>query len=555
MKCPSKTTQPCLTLLDCGHVCSSAVCHDGPPDESRPSVPGPVPPKVPAPGQFPPVGPAPKSKRAEKAGERAAAEPPDVPAIKALKTLSASFPNGVLYPVLRVCPPCVVPVPQTCLGGHAERMSTCAEAAAHPTWTCSKPCGRPLACTRHTCGRGCGECIAPGGCGECSAPCAIPRPEFCSHACSIRKCHPLDCPPCRVVSRVACLCLKTTKELTCTELQAVRRSREQGDTPSVLLCDKICSRQLAGCPHLCPRGCHEGPCVDEGAACAQEVSVRCSCKRARKEKWACARVRTVLRERNGGGDGAYDSVPRLLACDGGCELDARAREAELKAKEAARLAAEGEQAQAAAEAAAEARELLEEMLRERAKASAAATTAAAPRPVRGLAALLNMEASDRPASRKAPPSAAAPRPGTAPPAAAAAPISLPPALLQQQKRSAAKSKGRVPGTPGEVRGVSAFFSALQDKYIELGKLPWESVEAGALAEARMIRTAKPGASVLVGGGAVRGGKRETMTVSKRMIDERQAQWRRRWRTVSVLYTMLVSIFVSLLASRVAKFIK
>lgn len=237
--------------------------------------------------------------------------------------------------------------------------------------------------------------LAPVACRQCDRQCDRLRPAGCSHSCPL-KCHPGSCPRCEAPVRAACLCGKTTLQLPCHEAAQAAAAKATAGGP--LSCGKPCHRQLAHCPHPCrwdggPGGtllctpslthgqvqcthcgllyvcafpahgcsstpcsslqipgltrplriclrrcvrravCHSGPCPDP-TACAEEVTVRCSCPAKRKAKWPCSRVQAQLAQQ--GKPRTYDATTqlRLLTCDAECE--------QLKAKTSAAAATGGD---------------------------------------------------------------------------------------------------------------------------------------------------------------------------------------------------------------------
>lgn len=54
--------------------------------------------------------------------------------------------------VCEPCPPCPVPLPVTCWGGHETVDLPCSNSG---TYSCERKCGRQLGCTNHTCGYAC----------------------------------------------------------------------------------------------------------------------------------------------------------------------------------------------------------------------------------------------------------------------------------------------------------------------------------------------------------------------------------------------------------------
>ena len=321
----------------CSHPCPLP-CHDPPP----PPIPASTPPP-------PPISPG-EEGVSRKRVEALQAKPAAVTLVEGLETTPPT-------PTVPPCPPCQVMVPVTCLGGHKTIQKPCCESTQQP-FSCGVPCGRPLACSWHTCQLAChkirsssssGSSSGDGdGCEECTRRCQQPR--ACPHPCvtvvaggdnntNKGRCHPGPCSPCTVPVGIACYCKKTTLYYPCHQLAALPMA---GKAPSSittattttavsLCCDKVCGKPLLACPHLCTKLCHMGPCDD---VCVVEVTVRCGCKKIKK-KVPCNEVRQLLRTQgcssgSSGGDGTavveqqqqgwYDETTslRLLPCDDDC---------------------------------------------------------------------------------------------------------------------------------------------------------------------------------------------------------------------------------------------
>lgn len=178
------------------------------------------------------------------------------------------------------CPPCQVPVPTTCLGRHETPDWPCSDVRPY---SCGRKCGRTLACTNHTCLK---ECHTVEGspdshkagtnCAPCEALCSKARLEGCSHECG-RPCHPGKCAPCKQLMKMKCHCTLTFLYLPCHSFTS-GTSEEKEIMQS---CKNQCNK-LISCSHRCSKECHSGPCsLPED--CHKRVTVRCSCKRLRKE--------------------------------------------------------------------------------------------------------------------------------------------------------------------------------------------------------------------------------------------------------------------------------
>jgi NF-X1-type zinc finger protein NFXL1 len=292
--CPGAPGAPlcplqCGAPLECGrgHACG-APCHDPPPPAVADYDPPPAPP---APGEE-------LSKR--QAAELARrATPPAAAAAAAAAAL-----RGAGAGAHTACPPCAVQLSIPCLGGHTQAAVACSVAAP---FSCGAACARLLPCGNHACAVPCHDPTA-----EPCAPCALrcQRPRACGHACGLA-CHPAECPQCSVEVLLPCHCGRSSLPFACHEAAA-------GVAPGALRCGKVCARPLPRCTHLCAAACHPGACAAAGGACAEEVSVRCACKRL-KRKLPCSEVAALLR-RGGVTDGSYDATTqmRLLPCTAEC---------------------------------------------------------------------------------------------------------------------------------------------------------------------------------------------------------------------------------------------
>ncbi|GJY93404.1 NF-X1-type zinc finger protein NFXL2 [Tanacetum coccineum] len=105
------------------------------------------------------------------------------------------------------CPPCPELVWRPCVGEHigADRMTVCSNKAK---FSCDNYCGNLLPCGNHFCTKTCHALKISGSgeqCEKCSLPCQREREPLCQHPCPL-KCHPEECPPCKVLIKRACHC-------------------------------------------------------------------------------------------------------------------------------------------------------------------------------------------------------------------------------------------------------------------------------------------------------------------------------------------------------------
>jgi hypothetical protein len=150
--------------------------------------------------------------------------------------------------------------------------------------TCSRPCGKPLSCGRHSCDNPChsGPCAECGhvdytaplrcACGRtsmpppvrcgttlppCRYPCPIPRACGHNHA-AWHTCHPdsFPCPPCAALTERLCSSGHEKRTVPCHI--------------SVITCSRPCGRALPCNDHLCTKPCHLGSCLDGSGALAEE---------------------------------------------------------------------------------------------------------------------------------------------------------------------------------------------------------------------------------------------------------------------------------------------
>lgn len=168
--CPPCRTS-CGSTRPCSHMCLCPECHD------------PAPPPVPAFQQ--PVPPKPSAPQRNLANQ-----PPQVPAVHPVIVSALSLREALDPQCPTLCPPCEVPVPVACIGGHGLKDMPCH--AAGP-YSCEAACGRPLACGNHVCKRLC-HLVAHDGsaCDTCDQRCSLPRADGCTHDCP-RPCHSEPC--------------------------------------------------------------------------------------------------------------------------------------------------------------------------------------------------------------------------------------------------------------------------------------------------------------------------------------------------------------------------
>ncbi|XP_061524882.1 NF-X1-type zinc finger protein NFXL1 [Phycodurus eques] len=173
------------------------------------------------------------------------------------------------------CPPCQVPLPVSCFGEHKVSAVPCCRRGR---FSCKGPCGRPLSCGNHACGRECHLLDDGNKCDDCEEGCSKPRPSLCPHTCPL-PCHVGDCPPCRQMIRQRCHCKMSTLYVECTKMTTA----DEETRMAFGSCSNQCPKELS-CGHRCKKVCHPGVC---GAKCHQKVKLRCPCRRIKKEL-ACA---------------------------------------------------------------------------------------------------------------------------------------------------------------------------------------------------------------------------------------------------------------------------
>lgn len=212
------------------------------------------------------------------------------------------------------CPPCETPVSVICFGEHETENQPCHSAKRR---CCGRKCGRPLACGNHSCSLLCHLYKhdpqfpnVPYNCKPCDKECKVARPEKCSHKCSIRACHPGNCPPCEILERIPCHCGVTELYLRCRELSTA--------TEEMLSCKQQCPKNLE-CGHRCRNTCHSGIC-GVGQVCNKKTKIHCQCGNLKRDA-PCNLVR---------------SGEAKVACDDSCEAKKLAAQLE-KEKEQRRL--------------------------------------------------------------------------------------------------------------------------------------------------------------------------------------------------------------------------
>lgn len=174
------------------------------------------------------------------------------------------------------CPPCIMPVSVICFGEHETDNQPCHTAARRP---CGRECGKSLACGNHNCTLLCHLYSpdpeyqnVPHNCKPCNRECINPRPEKCSHKCSIRACHPGLCRPCETLERIPCHCGITELYLRCRDYSSA--------TEEMLSCKQQCPKNLE-CGHRCKNTCHSGTCSNQ--VCTKKTKIHCPCGNLKKD--------------------------------------------------------------------------------------------------------------------------------------------------------------------------------------------------------------------------------------------------------------------------------
>lgn len=118
------------------------------------------------------------------------------------------------------CPPCSVPVPKECVGGHVVLSNI---PCGSRDIRCNKLCGKTRQCGMHACGRVChlspcdnSPASEPGAKSSCGQICGAPRRD-CQHTCTAH-CHPsTPCPDvrCEFPVKISCSCGRITATVPC----------------------------------------------------------------------------------------------------------------------------------------------------------------------------------------------------------------------------------------------------------------------------------------------------------------------------------------------------
>lgn len=193
------------------------------------------------------------------------------------------------------CPPCkAFAPPRICPCGKKTITTRCSDQKS--LYTCGQRCGKPLKCLRHRCDKTChvgpcdscevrieascfckkktevvvcgdmavkGEVNAQDGIFSCSSPCGKPLAcgnHFCKETCHPGVCGDCDLLPSRITS---CYCGKSS-------LQVDERKSCLDPIPT---CSQICEKTLPCGLHRCKEMCHPGSC----APCRVMVTQKCRC--------------------------------------------------------------------------------------------------------------------------------------------------------------------------------------------------------------------------------------------------------------------------------------
>ncbi|WCJ18715.1 NF-X1-type zinc finger protein NFXL2 [Euphorbia peplus] len=195
------------------------------------------------------------------------------------------------------CPPCPELVWRPCVGQHfgAERMMVCSD---RKLFSCDNLCGTPLPCGNHYCTKTCHALKNPSTkpliqqsskfCEGCRLPYEKERPPTCPHPCPLR-CHPRDCPPCKVLMTHACHCGSMVHVFECINNNSLPEKKQI----AARSCGRPCHRKLTNWTHLCSETCHPGPCPSSDK-CIKKVTARCQCQTLKKE-WQRRDVQAAYR--------------------------------------------------------------------------------------------------------------------------------------------------------------------------------------------------------------------------------------------------------------------
>lgn len=231
------------------------------------------------------------------------------------------------------CPPCPELEWRPCVGQHigAERMMVCSNKSQ---FSCDNLCGNPLPCGNHYCTKTChalknrssmNQSPISEACEACSLSCQKERKPKCQHHCP-RRCHPGDCPPCKVLIKRSCHCGAMVHAFECIYYNSLS-ARDQETARS---CGGPCHRKMPNCTHLCPETCHPGECPNP-EKCSKKVTARCKCQTLKKE-WLCQDVQAA---HNRAGCNPSD-VPKnqfgvgLIPCNSDCKSKVQVVESELQ---------------------------------------------------------------------------------------------------------------------------------------------------------------------------------------------------------------------------------
>ncbi|KAK6172951.1 hypothetical protein SNE40_016503 [Patella caerulea] len=181
--------------------------------------------------------------------------------------------------IKKPCPPCLVPLPQKCMGEHEIKEVECSNIGAY---SCGRPCGRDLDCGNHTCHLDChivqdapDHQSAGKNCAVCEELCLKTRPPGCTHSCP-ESCHPGPCPPCTYSIKMRCHCHSMVKHIQCIDWAG-----SSADVRANLkACGGRCPNNMP-CGHRCLSPCHSGPCPE--VKCQQLITSSCRCRRIKRQ--------------------------------------------------------------------------------------------------------------------------------------------------------------------------------------------------------------------------------------------------------------------------------
>ncbi|KAK2388048.1 NF-X1-type zinc finger protein NFXL1 [Trifolium repens] len=231
------------------------------------------------------------------------------------------------------CPPCPELEWRPCVGQHigAERMMVCSDKSR---FSCENLCGNPLPCGNHYCTKTChplenrsstNQSLRSEACEDCSLSCQKERKPKCQHHCP-RRCHPGDCPPCKVLVKRSCHCGAMVHAFECIYYNSLSAK----DQETARSCGGPCHRKMPNCSHLCPETCHPGECPNPDK-CGKKVTVRCKCQTLKKE-WLCQDVQAAHNRA-----GSHPSeIPKnqfgvgLIPCNSDCKSKVQVVESELQ---------------------------------------------------------------------------------------------------------------------------------------------------------------------------------------------------------------------------------